>query len=118
MTAYSLFVCVGIFTIAEEAESPAALSPPPTDLPDDSLDIAPATNEEGTVTALGEALESGLNLGAVEGEEDVVSPSFSELAPLEQLLRLCGQEVRALCFSLNVFSWRDHSLYIYGKSIH
>lgn len=60
--------------------------------PDDHANAE--ASEEDSVAILGEALQAGLDLGPAEEEaEETASPTFSELAPLEQLLRLCGQEV-------------------------
>lgn len=52
-----------------------------------------STASAGTILA--KELDARLTLSGDEVREEVVesSPQFSELAPLEQLLRLCGQEV-------------------------
>lgn len=72
-----------IFTIEEEektASTPTAL-------------FVKSAASAGTILA--KELETRLTFGGGNKEEIVdSSPQFSELAPLEQLLRLCGQEVR------------------------
>ena len=80
----------GIFTIEEDK----TLSTPVA-----GAKSSATTATAGVGTALAKDLEARL---ALDGEKEInssSSPQFSELAPLEQLLRLCGQEVRSpLCY--------------------
>jgi hypothetical protein len=60
------------------------------------ISATPAKSTVSAGTALGKELEKlaiGGGGGQDKGEVDSSSPAFSELAPLEQLLKLCGQEV-------------------------
>ena len=81
-----LFVCAGMFTISEEAEGAAPLSTPPAAT--GKTETAEEDGEEAS--SLGQDMQTALNV------VDAVSPDFSDLSPLGQLLRLCGQEVRFL----------------------
>jgi hypothetical protein len=77
-----------IFTIEEDEK--AAITP-----------AVAAKSAASAGTVLAKDLENRLTLGGDLKQEEVdSSPQFSELAPLEQLLRLCGQEVRTLLLLL------------------
>ena len=72
---------------------------------DEKAAITPAVAAKSAAsagTALAKDLENRLTLGGNKEEEVDSSPQFSELAPLEQLLRLCGQEVRTFLLLLQV----------------
>lgn len=70
----------GIFTVEEEKTTSST----------PSITAKSITASAGTILA--KELEARLT---IDGEKEIESsPQFSELAPLEQLLRLCGQEVR------------------------
>jgi serine/threonine-protein kinase haspin len=80
-----------IFTIEEEEQDKSSTTTP-------AATLLPAKKNSSAGSVLAKELEARLTISSGGGsgnsgeEKEEVSPQFSELAPLEQLLRLCGQE--------------------------